>query len=149
MWTLTAPFQNLPRERDRLCLGRDVELASLQELLLRTRRLPGEPLRVACLYGMHGVGKTHVALEYAHRHIKEYGAVLWITAETALKLQQSFGDVARSVGLGDDSVQHPDQLWKLVRRHILGSGKRGKFPRRLLNIDFLDCGFRVDSESYN
>jgi len=32
------------------------------------------------LHGLGGIGKTHLALEYAYRHAPEYAAVFWITA---------------------------------------------------------------------
>ena len=46
------------------------------------------------LYGLGGVGKSHVALKYANFATREFSAVLWIQSETAAALQQSFSDIA-------------------------------------------------------
>ena len=35
------------------------------------------------LYGLGGIGKTQLALEYAYRYALDYSAVFWIEAETA------------------------------------------------------------------
>ena len=41
------------------------------------------------LYGMGGVGKTQLALEYAHQHIRDYETIWWINAENKTVLQKS------------------------------------------------------------
>ena len=55
--------------------GRD-ELLDLIET-----RLVGDPWQPLILYGLGGVGKTQLAVEYFHRHADEYDLVWWITAE--------------------------------------------------------------------
>lgn len=46
------------------------------------------------LYGLGGVGKSHVALKYAHRKSDELQAIFWVYSETAAALEQSFTDIA-------------------------------------------------------
>ena len=50
--------------------------------------------RSLALYGLEGVGKTHVALRYAHRKSDELQAIFWVHSETAAALEQSFTDIA-------------------------------------------------------
>ncbi|VUC20615.1 unnamed protein product, partial [Clonostachys rosea] len=74
---------------------RDDVLAQLHSHLMSGR--PYCEYRAAGLHGLGGVGKTQVALEYAHRFSKEYGAVFWINAETEAKLTESLYSYARMV----------------------------------------------------
>jgi hypothetical protein len=58
--------------------GRDGLLEAVRETLLS-----GDRAVVQALYGMGGVGKTQLAIEYAHRHAADYDAVWWVNAEQA------------------------------------------------------------------
>jgi len=51
-------------------------------------------LRSLAIYGLGGVGKTQIALAYAHEKLSELEAVFWIPAETELALQQAFSEIA-------------------------------------------------------
>ena len=45
--------------------------------------------------GLGGIGKTSIAVEYAHAHRAEYpGGVFWIDADTPATLDQSFEQIA-------------------------------------------------------
>jgi Cdc6-like AAA superfamily ATPase len=61
---------------------------------------PGS-FRSVALYGLGGVGKTHVAMKYAEKqHVKrEVNAVLWIEAESDMELKQSFTKIAKALKL--------------------------------------------------
>ena len=64
--------------------GRDMLLVRLRE-----RLLAGERAVVQALHGMGGVGKTQLAIEYAHRFANGYDIAWWIAAEQpALILNQ-------------------------------------------------------------
>ncbi|CAG9985160.1 unnamed protein product, partial [Clonostachys byssicola] len=67
---------------------------------LHTHLMSGRPRnehRAAGLHGIGGVGKTQVALEFAHRYSNEYDAIFWINAETEAKLTESLYSYARMV----------------------------------------------------
>ncbi|KAI1455468.1 hypothetical protein F4805DRAFT_435660 [Annulohypoxylon moriforme] len=119
---MAGSFQNLPPRRGQMCFGRDAELNRLEHCLRAKEK--GGTLQTACLCGMRGVGKSHLALEFAHNHVNNYIATLWISAESSLKLQQSFSTVAHSLGIAGDSVQHPDQLCEMLRKWLLSTSKR-------------------------
>lgn len=62
--------------------GRNPGFTGRDELLeLIETRLVGEPWQPLVLYGLGGVGKTQLAVEYFHRHADKYDLVWWIAAE--------------------------------------------------------------------
>ena len=62
-------------------------------------RLQGgeQALIVQALYGLGGVGKTQLALEYAHRYASEYSIIWWIDAEQPVLLPEQFARLARAL----------------------------------------------------
>ncbi len=75
--------------------GRDGMLAELR------RRLRAEEgtLVVQALYGLGGVGKTQLALEYAHRFAADYDLVWWIDAEQPVLIPEQLARLAESLDL--------------------------------------------------
>ncbi|CAM1508137.1 Fc.00g049850.m01.CDS01 [Cosmosporella sp. VM-42] len=69
-------------------------------------------------------GKSQLALEFAYRHIDAYDAVLWVAAETPMKLAESFGAIAHGLGLVDGSMQHPEHQKEAVMRWFTTTSKR-------------------------
>ncbi len=51
------------------------------------------------LYGLGGVGKTQIALEYAHRFRADYDLIWWIPAERTEEITRSLADLAGRLGL--------------------------------------------------
>jgi tetratricopeptide (TPR) repeat protein len=64
-------------------------------------RLAGAPVAVVAVRGLGGVGKSQVALEYAHRGLAEsrYRPVWWVRAETTLTLAEDLATLAPALGL--------------------------------------------------
>ncbi|WP_049788154.1 FxSxx-COOH system tetratricopeptide repeat protein [Geodermatophilus obscurus] len=75
--------------------GRDGMLAEL-----RRRLRAGEgTLVVQALYGLGGVGKTQLALEYAHRFTADYDLVWWIDAEQPVLIPDQLAVLAARLDL--------------------------------------------------
>jgi TIR domain len=75
--------------------GRDGMLAEL-----RRRLHSGEgTLTVQALYGLGGVGKTQLALEYAHRFAADYDLVWWIDAEQPVLIPDQLAALATRLDL--------------------------------------------------
>lgn len=72
---------NLPAQ-NRFFHGREELLA-----LIRERFLAG--VHTQGLFGMGGVGKTQIALRYAHTYADSYEAIWWVSAENKAALQRS------------------------------------------------------------
>src|SRR3954467_3800053 len=75
--------------------GRDGMLAELR------RRLHTDEatLVVQALYGLGGVGKTQLALEYAHRFAADYDVVWWVDAEQPVLIPDQLATLATKLGV--------------------------------------------------
>ncbi|KAF8477588.1 P-loop containing nucleoside triphosphate hydrolase protein [Kalaharituber pfeilii] len=64
------------------------------------------------LYGMGGIGKTQLALEYIHRHCKDYSSVFWINAASEQTTRISFSHIMQRLvkhhATLSDSDSEPD-----------------------------------------
>jgi TIR domain/NB-ARC domain len=69
--------------------GRDGLLVQVREALLA-----GDKAVVQALYGMGGVGKTQLAIEYAHRFAGGYDLVWWVNAEAAQLIGEQLAGLA-------------------------------------------------------
>jgi hypothetical protein len=74
--------------------GREAEMGRL-----RTGLLSGQQAVVQALNGMGGIGKTQMALEYAHRFASQYDLVWWIDAEQADQLPVRYTELAGRIGI--------------------------------------------------
>ncbi|MGH3834779.1 MAG: FxSxx-COOH system tetratricopeptide repeat protein [Pseudonocardiaceae bacterium] len=75
-------------------VGRDATLVQLRE-----RLRSGGTAVVQALHGMGGVGKTQLAIEYAHRYGRDYDVVWWISAEETGLIGEQYAALAVELGL--------------------------------------------------
>ena len=105
-------------------------LAGREDLLaeLDTRLTSGDNSgpRTVALCGLGGVGKTSVALAYAHRHLAEVGAAWRFAAEDPTVLAAGFAELAAQLG----ALNVADELDPVASVH----GTLAAFPERWLLI---------------
>jgi tetratricopeptide (TPR) repeat protein/CO dehydrogenase nickel-insertion accessory protein CooC1 len=70
------------------------------------------------LYGLGGVGKTQVALEYAYRFMSDYELVWWVPSEQAEEIILALAELARKMGLkvGDNMAEAAEAALEELRR---------------------------------
>ena len=89
------PIWNVPA-RNADFTGRGATLELLRDKLAGG----GRAVVVAqALYGLGGVGKTQLALEYAHRFMADYDLIWWVPSERAEETSGALADLARKMGL--------------------------------------------------
>jgi hypothetical protein len=79
---------------DNTFVGRDEALITLRETMLRDGRVAVEGR-----YGMGGVGKTRLALEYANRFGSHYDLVWWVAADRPALVGDQLASLAVRLGL--------------------------------------------------
>ncbi len=110
--TAVTPRWSVPYQRNPFFTGRQATLQHLHRLLSAQ---PGGPdssgnHRACVLSGLAGIGKTQTALEYAYRHVLDYAAVFWISAETSLSIISGFTTIARMLKLPVEYIQNQEEV---------------------------------------
>ena len=120
--TLFEPVSNVQYERNPYFMGRDDLLKAIRHKIL-DERLKGYKHRIA-LFGLGGIGKTQIALEYCFRYKQNYDFIFWMSSADETRLLSSFAEVARLTGnVNTTSHQSPDDLAQVVLRWSLSKGK--------------------------
>lgn len=103
---LNLPCYNIPYGLNLRFFGREDQIRNLRGLLDPSEDNPA--MRVVAIHGLGGVGKTQVALHYANTSLKLYEAIIWIPAETRIKIIQTISAFSVKLGLVDDTTEIDD-----------------------------------------
>jgi|HubBroStandDraft_2_1064218.scaffolds.fasta_scaffold04687_3 tetratricopeptide (TPR) repeat protein len=95
--------------------GRGPELADLARGLMA-----GSTVTVQAVHGMGGIGKTQLAVEYAHAHACDYDLVWQIAAEEPTAIPDQFTALATKLGL--EPTTGPEALQTQVHDRLRDTG---------------------------
>ena len=87
----------VPYERNPKFTGRKAFLELLRERLLD--QVPKQFSHRIALYGMGGIGKTQIALEYVYANRDSYERIYWIRAVDQASLLSGYQEIAIKAGL--------------------------------------------------
>ncbi len=113
-------IHNLPFPPNPFFTGREKHLEQLSTLLSEGSKVAiSQPVSVS---GLGGIGKTQLALEYAHRCYREkiYRAVLWVDAAERRTIEASYLSLAQLLGLLQKDEADTQQVIQAVRQWLEG-----------------------------
>ena len=119
--TALAPHWLVPLPRNPFFTGREAVLEALHSQLGVDQALA--LTQSSALYGLGGIGKTQIALEYAYRYALEYSAVFWIAAETAEQILASLLRIAEVLHLSEHDDRDQQQVVVAVQRWLTTHGQ--------------------------
>src|SRR6266566_3989044 len=95
---------NVPA-RNAIFIGREGLLERL-----RTSVQSSSVTVVHALHGMSGIGKTALAIEYAHRYAADYDLIWWVPSEEPVSVADRLAQLACTLGLAE-ATDPADRLW--------------------------------------
>ena len=111
-------IHNLPFPPNPFFTGREKPLEQLSTLLNEGSNVAiSQPVSVS---GLGGIGKTQLALEYAHRCYREkiYRAVLWVDAAERRTIEASYFALAHLLDLPEQQVSEPERVVLAVKHWL-------------------------------
>ncbi|MEV4222289.1 FxSxx-COOH system tetratricopeptide repeat protein, partial [Nonomuraea sp. NPDC049725] len=96
-----AGLSGLPRRPSATFVGRETALTALRQTL---QDVTGPGVISQAVLGLGGVGKSELALQYAHHHRQEYALVWWIDADRPDLIRAGLAALTRELTCGIDSV---------------------------------------------
>ncbi|TLD28819.1 hypothetical protein PspLS_03746 [Pyricularia sp. CBS 133598] len=109
-----ARYSNIPFSANAKFSGRDEVLATIHGAL--DPDMVASSHKSSALFGMGGVGKTQIALEYAYSSVHKFDIVMWVAADNAIAIGQSFRTIADGLGLlgdGGETNRSAAAIWKM------------------------------------
>ena len=140
--------RNLPQNSlGELFIGREAFLDDLRSRLLSEDHAIRAIIAPQPIYGLGGLGKTQLAIEYAWRFGKHYSAILFVTADNPENFQQNLAGLCgvlkiEAEGLRDEEVKAEEALrwlrehrdWLLIVDNVDDEQFAGQVEQTLANL---------------
>ncbi len=97
---VTFPIKIVPNFRNFSFHGRKNLLGEMHNAFNSEARSPYAGPACFVLFGIGGMGKTSIALEYTYVYENDYDAIFWLRAESSVGLADSYCAIARKLKLG-------------------------------------------------
>ncbi|KAL7959090.1 hypothetical protein V8C34DRAFT_280884 [Trichoderma compactum] len=106
--------------------GRESIITEIKDRLIPTDTSDeSQTQHFVVICGLGGMGKSQLALEYAHQNKSYYKTCFWITCDSAVKIAEDFAQIAQHLGYDDAGVVQnqsrvnswllkTDQKWLLI-----------------------------------
>ncbi|WP_055589366.1 FxSxx-COOH system tetratricopeptide repeat protein [Streptacidiphilus griseoplanus] len=114
--------------------GRDDVLEEVRTRLGSIALHADTPAGLAGLYGLGGMGKTQIALEYVHRYGAQYDVVWWVEADQLTTVPRTIAELGDRLGILGDSVVERAQS----TLDQLQAGEHGRFLLVFDNVSDFD-----------
>ncbi|KAM5354320.1 hypothetical protein ACJ41O_000969 [Fusarium nematophilum] len=129
----------MPYPKSNWFTGREKVLADMRDVLLPPQERGGDQsdgssTRVFSVYGLPGIGKTHVAIEFAWRHKDDFDFVFWVSADGPEKLEQGFVGIARSLDLASQTMDS-HQVLNITRSWLRNPALASRWLMVFDNVD--------------
>ncbi len=88
---------------------------------LESLLVPGEATAInqtQAVSGLGGIGKTQLAIEFAHRYKERYRDVLWLIADSRERLVSSYVQLAQDFNLPEKAELNEDKIVEAVQRWL-------------------------------
>lgn len=134
--TPPLPFRDFPYRQNDFFTDREAIFAALASSLPFTQT---RQTSILALYGLGGMGKTQIALEYLYRSSQLYQISLWLDASSRAVLSTEVSALAERLALPAHEYKDEDQLFTAVKRWLHNQPKTW-----LLVLDHVDDDTPLD-----